>query len=61
LNIEVVRPDNNILNKFSEMVNPIMKKTLDNLYQIQSISKARDELLPRLMSGKVRVNNFNDK
>jgi type I restriction enzyme, S subunit len=53
--IEMMIPNNEILEKFSETVNPIFQKMSDNFSQIQSLARSRDELLPRLMSGEVRV------
>lgn len=43
------------IDEITESLNPIFIKILDNLYQIQSLARSRDELLPRLMSGIVRV------
>lgn len=43
------------INKITETIDPIFTKILDSLYQIQSLSNSRDELLPRLMRGEVRV------
>jgi type I restriction enzyme S subunit len=44
-----------ILEKFDNFINPTFEKVLSNLIQIQTLTKTRDELLPRLMSGEVRV------
>lgn len=44
-----------VIRKFHETVAPIIQKKFDNNSQIQSLSKTRDNLLPRLMSGEVRV------
>ncbi len=49
-----------IFKKFSEITNPIFEKMVFNLKQIQTLSALRDSLLPRLMSGKIRVNGFGD-
>lgn len=54
--IEIVVPNNEILESFSETVNPIFQKMSDNFSQIQSLARSRDELLPRLMNSEVRVN-----
>jgi type I restriction enzyme, S subunit len=54
-NIECIIPDENILKKFEEIITPSFEKILLNLLQIQSLSKTRDTLLPKLMSGEVRV------
>ena len=35
-----------------------MAKKIVNNNQIQSLNKTRDTLLPKLMSGQVRVNNI---
>jgi type I restriction enzyme S subunit len=54
-NIDIIYPDNKILENFVNTTNPIFIKILDNLYQIQSLARNRDELLPKLMSGQVRA------
>lgn len=41
--------------EFSKQAKPILKKISNNNSQIQSLSKTRDELLPRLMKGEIRV------
>jgi len=43
------------INQITENLNPIFTKILDNLFQIQTLARTRDELLPKLMSGEVRV------
>lgn len=55
-NAELILPtDKNIIKRFSEIVRPIEQKILDNQRQICTLEKLRDTLLPKLMSGKVRV------
>ena len=44
-----------IFEQFTEITNPIFEKMIANLSQIQTLSALRDALLPKLMSGKVRV------
>jgi type I restriction enzyme S subunit len=53
--IEVVVPDEITLWKFNSIIKPIFEKIKNNSKQIQSLSQTRDELLPRLMKGEVRV------
>lgn len=53
--LEAVIPDRISLDRFWEIINPMIEKILSNLLQIQSLSKTRDELLPKLMSGEVRI------
>lgn len=54
-NIPVIIPDQKTLRKFDEAIQPIFGKIRDNSEQIQSLARNRDELLPRLMKGEVRV------
>ncbi|MDC1234842.1 restriction endonuclease subunit S [Flavobacteriaceae bacterium] len=57
-NIECIIPSQDILEKFDKIIEPIFSKVLYNTKQIQSLTKTRDTLLPKLMSGQVRVNNI---
>jgi len=43
------------MDKFNEIVKPIFKKINSNTRQINILEKLRDILLPKLMSGEVRV------
>lgn len=54
-NIQIIFPEKSILEKYLNLVNPMFKKILDNKEQIQTLTKTRDALLPRLMKGKVKV------
>jgi type I restriction enzyme S subunit len=47
--------DNESLLFFDAQVKPIFKKLLKNTTQIQTLETLRDNLLPKLMSGEVRV------
>jgi type I restriction enzyme S subunit len=42
---------------FCNSVNPLFEKIISNLEQIQQLETLRDTLLPKLMSGVVRVEN----
>lgn len=57
-NIDVIYPDDLKMIEFLNISNPIFKKVLKNNTQIQSLTKTRDTLLPKLMSGELRVNGF---
>lgn len=59
-NLEVIIPDPKTLKQFDEAIQPIFSKIRDNSEQIQSLVRSRDELLPKLMSGQVRVDGFED-
>jgi len=51
----ILIPDEQTMKKFTELVEPIFADILENTKQIDSLSQIRDSLLPRLMSGKIRV------
>lgn len=51
----VKHPDEASLLKFQTVIEPIFTKLLENAKQIQTLEKLRDTLLPKLMSGEVRV------
>ncbi len=54
-NMKLVLPTNEVLNKFNKIIGQILGKTYNNLIQNQTLSSIRDSLLPKLMSGKIRV------
>ena len=60
-NIETIIPAINRVEKFNHFANSIDIKIYNNYNQIQTLKKTRDTLLPKLMSGKIRVNEFKEK
>jgi len=48
-------PPNELLNDFVRIVEPIESNLLKNKTQIRTLEKLRDRLLPKLMSGEVKV------
>ena len=48
-------PPVDLINKFTEIVRGYEEKRTNNLKQIHTLEKLRDTLLPKLMSGEVRV------
>lgn len=54
--MEITIPDNQTIEEFEELIRPIYSKILTNQLQIQSLTKTRDTLLPKLMSGQIRLN-----
>lgn len=48
-------PDHDVIQEFEKIVTPYFEKIISNTNQIQSLTKLRDTLLPKLMSGEVRV------
>lgn len=54
-NISIFIPDTNILSKYRQFIEILNSKVENNLCQIQTLTKTRDALLPKLMSGQLRV------
>lgn len=53
--LENVLPTTYLVRKFQEEVGPIDFKIYENTQQIRTLTQLRDTLLPKLMSGEVRV------
>ncbi len=60
-NILIFTPDNEIVIKFSEYVLPLIKQILFNCKESRNLAELRDTLLPRLMSGELKVNEIETK
>jgi len=57
---EIVIPTSEFYQKFDKLIKPIFKKNFINTVQIQTLKKTRDILLPKLMSGEIRVDDFKE-
>jgi type I restriction enzyme S subunit len=53
--MEIAIPDIETMNKFKEVSESLFDKVKSNQQQIQTLEKLRDNLLPKLMSGEVRI------
>lgn len=53
---QVLIPNSDNLKNANDMISPIFEKTILNNSQIQTLSRLRDTLLPRLMSGEIKIN-----
>lgn len=53
--IEIIKPPIFIIEKFELMIKPIFNKIKTNQEQILTLTSLRDTLLPKLMSGKLKV------
>ncbi|WP_294963333.1 restriction endonuclease subunit S [uncultured Gilliamella sp.] len=51
----ILCPTEKILNKFDEICLPILEQKYNLSYQNSLLTKARDELLPKLISGQIKV------
>ena len=50
-------PPKDLLSRFNEVIHPYFDKIKTNMLQIQTLEKLWDTLLPKLMSGEVKVVN----
>ena len=55
---DTVIPSESTLLNFDKLIKPIFDKIYSNATQIQTLTKTRDALLPKLMSGEIRVKGF---
>ena len=53
--IKIAKPDDETLLQFNNAIIPLFTKIRCNVRQIQTLENLRDTLLPKLMSGEVRV------
>lgn len=54
-NYQIPAPDIKQIEEFNDIVNPMIEKIKINVTQIRTLTTLRDTLLPKLMSGEVRV------
>jgi type I restriction enzyme S subunit len=55
--VEMLVPKKDVLTKYIKISDPIYTKVLVNSEEIQTLTQLRDTLLPKLMSGELRVKN----
>jgi type I restriction enzyme, S subunit len=54
----IIKPDEKndlLVKKFNDKISQIFENIINNLNQILTLTKTRDALLPKLMSGEIRV------
>jgi type I restriction enzyme S subunit len=54
--LEFIFPDEVTLNLFNDIYLAINEKLLNNKSQIQALTQTRDALLPKLLSGQIKIN-----
>lgn len=54
-----VVPPNEVLDHLGEMMSPLVDKIILSRLETRTLAEARDTLLPKLLSGQVRVGNVN--
>ena len=56
--ISILIPNIEASIRFDEIIKPIFNKIKNNSEQIETLKDTRDTLLPKLMSGEIRVEGF---
>jgi len=59
-NLSINIPDASKMNEWKKLINPIYSKLENNVSQIQTLKKTRDTLLPKLMNGQLRIDDFKE-
>lgn len=54
----IVIPPDSVLEMFNLLVSPILEKIRDSYKESRRLAEIRDTLLPKLMSGELKVNNI---
>ena len=60
LDCRIILPNEEILDKFENMIEKNIKLISNNYIQNQELTQLRDWLLPMLMNGQVKVENYTD-
>ncbi len=55
LKLTTIVPTNEVIEKFSKIVNSLYEEFIKNTIESRRLAQLRDTLLPRLMSGKIKV------
>ena len=55
-NIKIVYPPNNLISKYRDIADNLINKICENKVEIMELLELRDSLLPKLMSGEIKVN-----
>jgi len=58
---KLVKPPEAIVNAFNEAVQPLFTSFLNNIRENRTLATLRDTLLPKLLSGDIRVANVEDE
>ena len=56
--IPIIYPPKNIIDKFNDKCIPLFNLMITNSYEIEKLTRIRDTLLPKLMSGEIDVSTI---
>ena len=54
---EIALPKEEIAKKYTEFIQPVINRIIENIHQSHTLAKTRDTLLPKLLSGEIRVDD----
>ena len=54
---KIALPKIEIAQKYTEFIQPIIKRIIENIHQSHTLAQTRDTLLPKLLSGEIRVDD----
>ena len=58
---EIVLPQVEVSQKYTEFIRPFIERIIENIHQSHTLSQIRDALLPKLLSGEIRVSDANER
>ena len=58
---EIVLPQVEVSQKYTEFIRPLIERIIENIHQSRTLSQIRDTLLPKLLSGEIRVDNIDKR
>lgn len=54
---EIALPPVEVSQKYTEFIRPFIERIIENIHQSRTLSQIRDALLPKLLSGEIRVDD----
>ena len=58
---EIVLPQVEVSQKYTEFIRPFIERIIENIHQSHTLSQIRDALLPKLLSGEIRVDDVDKR
>jgi type I restriction enzyme S subunit len=56
--LRILMPTKDLIKKYEEIIDPLHKKINLNVFENYILSEIRDALIPKLLSGEIRINNM---
>ena len=58
---EIALPQVEVSQKYTEFIQPFIERIIENIHQSRTLSQIRDTLLPKLLSGEIRVDDKDER